>query len=388
MPKAFLPKIQPMTKLTNEVGVSGTLLEIDLDALAHNYRVLRAKLTEGTRFLGVVKAFAYGSDMVAIARKLERLGADYLAVAYVREGILLREGGVEVPVLVLHPQHDQLGSCVEHCLEPALYSFRVLREFSSVAQSLGIREYPVHLKFNTGLNRLGFRENDLEDILHFWEGKEELKIRSVLSHLGATDDMGEEAFTRGQIASFERICGIITDRLGYQPIRHLSNTSGIFNFPEANFDMVRSGIGLYGFGNDPDYDSELRPIARLTTVISQIHRIEEGDSVGYNRGFIADQRMTIATLPIGHADGIGRHLGNGRGGVWINGRWAPVTGWVCMDMIMVDITDIPCTEGDRVVVFDEVHSAEELAGQCQTISYEVLTSLTARVERRIIETNS
>lgn len=364
------------------------MLEIDLDALAHNYRMLRSRLKKGTRFLGVVKAFAYGSDMVTIARKLGQLGADYLAVAYVREGILLRESGIELPILVLHPQHDQLGACVEHCLEPALYSFRVLREFTSVAHSLGIREYPVHLKFNTGLNRLGFREDDLSDILRFWEGKKDLKIRSVLSHLAATDDMAEVAFTRSQIASFERICERITNHLGYRPIRHLSNTSGIFNFPEANFDMVRSGIGLYGFGNDPAYDRELRPIARLTTVISQIHRIEMGDSVGYNRGFMADRRMTIATLPIGHADGIGRHLGNGRGGVWIHGRWAPIAGWVCMDMIMVDITHIPCTEGDRVVVFDADHSAEELAGHCQTISYEVLTSLTARVERRLIEANS
>jgi len=365
--------------------MSGTLLEIDLGRLAHNFRVLRGRLEENTRFLGVVKAFAYGSDMVAIGAKLERLGADYLAVAYVREGVLLREAGIRLPIMVLHPQDTQLHDCVEHCLEPTLYSFRIFRAFAELAREQQLREYPVHLKFNTGLNRLGFWEEEAELLLGEAGSAEGVKIRSIMSHLAASDDRSQEHFTRAQIEKFDRICARLSDQLDQRPIRHLCNTSGILNFPEAQYDMVRSGIGLYGFGNDPDYDSELQPIARLSTVISQLHRVRPGDYVGYNMGYRAKTARTIATLPIGHADGIGRVLGQGKGGVWIHGRWAPIAGWVCMDMIMVDVTEIPCTEGDRAVVFDADHTADELASGCNTISYEVLTSLSPRVERRIID---
>lgn len=368
--------------------MAGTLLEIDLGLLAHNYRVLRGRLRPGTRFLGVVKAFAYGSDMVCIARKLEQLGADYLAVAYVKEGVLLREAGVQLPIMVLHPQSHQLDTCIMHCLEPTLYSLRLLKAFLSACQKAGVNAYPVHLKFNTGLNRLGFWAGEIDVLLGELAGNNTVRVATVLSHLAATDDMEQADFTRTQISRFDEICESLFSGLEYQAIRHICNTSGIFNFPEAQYEMVRSGIGLYGFGNDPVYDRELRPIARLYTEISQIHRIGEGDYVGYNMGYQADSPKTVATLPLGHADGIGRHLGQGKGGVWIHGRWAPVLGWVCMDMIMVDISGIPCTEGDRAVVFDAEHPAEELADKAGTISYEILTSLGPRVERRVVEEES
>ncbi|AKA34910.1 alanine racemase [Flagellimonas lutaonensis] len=364
--------------------IGETTLEIDLTALEHNFNHLKLRLQPKTKFLAVVKAFAYGSDMVAIAQKLENLDVDYFAVAYVKEGRVLRDAGITKPILVLHPQIANLGEMIDRCLEPSLYSPRMLREFLKVASEKEQKNYPVHLKFNTGLNRLGFWSTDVDYILEQLKDRDALKVISVFSHLAASEDSGEREFSLRQIDTFKRISVEISQKLGYQPMRHILNTSGIINYPEAQFEMVRSGIGLYGYGNDPKVDPQLRPVATLKTIISQLHKIEPGESVGYNRGFVSDGYRITATLPIGHADGIGRQYGGGKTFVLINGKKAPIIGNVCMDMIMVDVTDIDCKEGDEVLVFGGDLSAEQFANTANTISYELLTAISPRVHRIII----
>ncbi|MEO0570678.1 MAG: alanine racemase [Bacteroidota bacterium] len=361
-----------------------TTLEINLSALEHNFHYLKERLKAGTKFLGVVKAFAYGSDMVAVAKKLESLGADYLAVAYVKEGILLRDAGIAAPILVLHPLPVHFKELIDHHLEPSLYSPKVLRLFLETAKDQNKKNYPVHIKFNTGLNRLGFWENDVDFIMEEINGHDQIGIKGILSHLAASEDINEREFTQKQIENFEKVSTRLRKKLGYLPLRHLLNTSGILNYPEAAFDMVRSGIGLYGYGNHPNFDKALKPVATLKTVISQRHKIEPGETVGYNRAYTSTAYRITATLPIGHADGIGRQYGGGKTFVTINGKKAPIIGNVCMDMIMVDVTDIDCKEGDEVIVFGPDHSAEMLAGSANTISYEILTAVSQRVARKIV----
>ncbi len=362
-------------------SIGETTLEIDLSALAHNFNYLKKKLAPKTKFLGVVKAFAYGSDMVSIAKKLEALGIDYFAVAYVKEGVLLRDAGITAPILVLHPQPTNFLELIDRCLEPSIYSPRILKLFLEAAKNKAQTDYPVHVKINTGLNRLGFWESDVNDILKSIHGRKELKIKSVFSHLAASEDEKERDFSLNQITSFTKTAAELQGQLKYPIMRHILNTSGIINYPEAQFEMVRSGIGLYGYGNHAAIDAALKPVASLKTIISQIHKIEPGESVGYNRGFTSDGYRLTATLPIGHADGIGRQYGHGKGAVFVNGKKAPIVGNVCMDMIMVDVTDITCKEGDEVLIFGAGISAEKFANSADTISYEVLTAISQRVKR-------
>ncbi|MFS4492640.1 alanine racemase [Maribacter sp. 2308TA10-17] len=362
-----------------------TVLEINLNHLEHNYRYLRGKLKPETKFLGVVKAFAYGSDSVKIAQKLEELGVDYFAVAYVNEGVRLRDAGIKTPILVLHPQAVNFEELIERCLEPSLYSPKILKEFLGVAKELKQKDYPVHIKFNTGLNRLGFWENDIDYIKERLEGRDEIKVTSIFSHLAASEDLNEKEFTLKQISNFRKNAQEFDEKINHTPFKHLLNTSGIINYPEAQFDMVRSGIGLYGFGNDTEVDSELKPVATLKTIISQIHKIEPGETVGYNRAFTSKGYQITATLPLGHADGIGRQYGNGNTYVNVNGQKAPIIGNVCMDMIMIDITNVDCEEGDEVIVFGENPNAEKFASTSKTISYELLTSISQRVKRVFLE---
>ena len=362
-----------------------TVLEINLRSLEHNYHYLRSKLKLGTKFLGVVKAFGYGSDAVRIAAELEKLGADYLAVAYAGEGVALRDAGIQIPILVLHPQTVSFNVLIDRCLEPSLYSPKILKEFLEAAKQRGQKDYPTHIKFNTGLNRLGFLENEVDAIAEQLTGRNEIKISSIFSHLAASEDSNENEFTKLQIDTFERITQKFKNRLGYLPFRHLLNTSGIINYPSAQYDMARSGIGLYGFGNDAAEDAQLRPIASLKTVISQIHKIAPRETVGYNRKYASDDYKVMATLPLGHADGIGRQYGNGNTYVKINGNKALIIGNICMDMIMVDITGIDCKEGDEVIIFGKSPNAEEFAATANTISYELLTGISQRVKRIYIK---
>lgn len=362
-----------------------TLLEIDLNALGHNYSYLRSKVEEGVKFMGVVKGSGYGSDVVGIAKKLQELGADYLAVAYVSEGIELRKEGIELPILVFHPQSANYENLVEYGLEPSLYSEFVLKEFIATAEKLNQKDFPVHIKFNTGMNRLGF---SVEEVLKVTDRLNEtgaVKAVSLFSHLSASEDWREREFTLQQIHTFRQIAIELFEQLDHQPLLHICNTSGIINYPEAAFDMVRSGIGLYGFGNEKGQDEKLKPVGTLKTIISQIHHIKEGDSVGYNRAYVATRPTKTATLPIGYADGIKREYGNGRAGVFIGGKYAPIIGNVCMDMIMTDVTEIDCREGDEVIVFGGPQHATVLAEAGNTISYELITGISQRVKRLLID---
>jgi len=361
-----------------------TVLEINLDALTHNYTYLKSRLKPDTKFLGVVKAFAYGSETIAVAKKLETLGVDYFAVAYTQEGVVLREAGIVTPILVLHPQPSNFDVLIEHGLEPSLYAPRILKLFITAVIKAKKENYPVHIKFNTGLNRLGFWENDVAFIIEKLQERSLLKVVSVFSHLAASDDVAEAEFTETQIANFEKIVKTISTKLGFVPLRHLLNTSGILNYSEAQYDMVRSGIGLYGYSNDTTIDAALKPVATLKTVISQMHQIEPGESVGYNRSYRSDGYKVTATLPLGHADGISRNYGNGKASVLVQGKKAPIIGNVCMDMMMIDVTGIACKEGDEVVVFGENLTAEDFANNANTISYELLTAISQRVKRIII----
>jgi alanine racemase len=360
-----------------------TVLEIDLGALAHNYRYLRSKVPENVKMMGVVKAFAYGSEAGEVAHKLSELGIDYFAVAYTSEGIALREAGIKDPILVLHPQSVNFESIIEHCLEPSIYSEFVLKEFIKSTEKLGIKEYPIHIKLNTGLNRLGFVEKELEMIFEALSNTKAIKIKGVFSHLSASEDWREREFTLGQIGKFRTMARLFMNALNYKPILHLCNTSGIINYPEASFDMVRSGIGLYGFTNDREIDKQLKPVGTLKTIISQIHPIEKGETIGYNRAYKAAGTMKTATLPIGHADGINRQYGNERAGVFVNGQFAPIIGNVCMDMLMIDITGITCDEGDEVIIFGGPQPATKFAEKGKTISYELITGISQRVKRVI-----
>ncbi len=362
-----------------------TILEINLAHLTHNYKFLRSKLQSEVKLLAVVKAAGYGSDAVVIAKHLEKIGTDYFAVAYVSEGITLRKAGIKTPILVLHPQPINFSDLIEYQLEPSIYSLRILREFIAIAASKNLKGYPTHIKFNTGLNRLGFWEKDIELIIESVQATETVKITSIFSHLAASEDHSEREFTLAQINRFKKITSEIIRNLTYTPILHQCNTSGILNYPEAHFDMVRTGIGLYGYANDTEYDKDVLPVASLKSVISQIHQLEPGETLGYNRAFIADGYIKTATIPIGHADGIGRMYGNKNGFVVINGHKSFIVGNVCMDMIMVDITDIECKEGDEVLIFDHTATAANIAEKAGTISYELLTAISPRVKRIIID---
>ncbi len=361
--------------------VNETVLEIDLSALTHNFNYLKSKLQPNTRFLGVVKAFAYGSDSVEITKHLEKLEVDYFAVAYTREGVLLRDAGITTPILVLHPQPVNFETIIERCLEPSIYNAKVLNEFIKVAEQHKQKDYPVHIKFNTGLNRLGFWENDVDYIVSKLKVTNSIIAKSLFSHLAASEDLNEKDFTQQQIKSFKSTAEEFQEHFDYKPWLHLCNTSGVINYPEAHLDMVRCGIGLYGFGNSAAEDKNLKPIASLKSIISQIHMIEKGETVGYNRAYTSKGFEKTATIPIGHADGIGRQFGNEKGYVFINGKKAPIIGNVCMDMIMVNISDIDCKEGDEVIIFDANRKASDLAESARTISYEILTAISQRVKR-------
>lgn len=361
-----------------------TTLEINLQALAANFNYIKSKLKAGTKFMGVVKAFAYGSDSLVIAKKLEELQADYLTVAYASEGVVLRDGNITLPILVLHPQTVNFNKIVERCLEPSIYSPFMLEGFIAYAESIQLQDYPIHIKINTGMNRIGFTPEDVKSIPEQLKKTTSVKVKSIFSHLAASEDFQNKAFAERQIESFKRASDILMAHLDYVPLRHTLNTSGILNFPDAQFDMVRSGIGLYGFGNDAQENKNLRPVATLKTIVSQIHQVKKGESVGYNFGFVAEKDTQTATLPLGHADGISRSYGKGKGFVYINGKKAPMIGNICMDMLMVDISEIDCREGDEVLVFGELHTAEEFSGAINSISYEIITAISQRIKRNIV----
>ena len=358
-----------------------TTLEIDLDAVDFNLNFFKSKIKKTTKVLIVVKAFGYGTSSIEIAKHLEKK-VDYFGVAYTNEGVALREAGIKTPILVLHPQLANLKTLIEYNLEPNLYSEKILTEFINISKSEHLKKYPVHLKINTGLNRLGFSTETINAIIPIITSSDEIKIQSLFSHIAASEDLNEKEFTLQQISTFNSISKKIIEILNYTPIKHMLNTSGIINYSEeAQFDMVRLGIGLYGFANQPEITSTLKNVLQLKSVISQIHTIKKGETVGYNRAFKAETTIKTATIPIGHADGISRQLSNGNGYVFINNQKAPIIGNVCMDMIMVNITGINCTEGDEVIVYKNQEHINYLSEKSNTISYELLTILSQRIKR-------
>lgn len=359
-----------------------TVLEIDGKALEYNLNYFKQKLQPNTKILAVVKAFGYGSDGVQVASFLQDK-VDYFAVAYTHEGEALREAGVKTPILVLHPQIQNFDQLVQNCLEPSIYNFKTLKAFIQYAVENDLNQYPVHLKFNTGLNRLGLWHNDIDLILQTLSGTQNIKVQAVMSHLAASEDHNEREFTQTQLKNFEEIVTKCKAGLKDRPLFHTLNTSGVINYPEAQYDMVRIGIGLYGFGNDTLETSKLKNTHVLKSLISQIHHIEPGETVGYNRAFQATHFAKTATIPAGHADGISRQLGNQKGYVTIHGEKAPIIGNVCMDMIMVDITQIDCKEGDEVFIFKTQEDILHLAKQSNTISYEILTTISQRIKRNL-----
>lgn len=359
-----------------------TILEIDANAVLHNLNYFKQKLQANTKILVVVKAFGYGSDAVEIA-KIVQNEVDYFAVAYSSEGIILRESGIKTPILVLHPQVENLNDIVKYRLEPNLYNFKIFDAFLQLADEAPLMNYPIHIKFNTGLNRLGFWHTDVPAILTSLKKSNNIKVESIFSHLAASEDPNEQEFTIGQINNFAYIVKQIYEHLGYEPMIHILNTSGIVNYSNAQFDMVRLGIGLYGFGNHPEVTAQLKNTHSLKSIISQIHLVQPGETVGYNRAFVASSPTRSATIPIGHADGISRRLGNKEGFVIINNQPAPIIGNVCMDMIMVDVSKIDCKEGDEVILFNHQQHIEYIAHKCETIPYETITAISQRVKRLV-----
>ena len=357
-------------------------LTLHLSHLDHNYTCLRSKILPKTQLVGVVKAAAYGSSSVAIAKRLVKLGVSYLAVAYVEEGEQLRKEGIKIPIMVFYPQINNLESLLTFCLEPCLYSQALMENFKSILLKKKIKQYPIHIKYNTGLNRVGFTQEQTPWLLEQLQ-ESPFRLKSVYSHLAASEIDKEDPLSKKQIQAFLALKKQYELGLNEKPKFHLLNSSGLFNYPEYQFDAVRCGIALHGYANKKMWDQKLKPFASLTSKICQIHHVKKGDFVGYNHGWKAPKDGTIACLPIGHADGIGRHFGHGKAQVSIGNKKAPTVGNICMDMLMVDISGIKCKEGDEVVFFDETASAAWFAKGAVAISYEVLTSLGNRIERII-----
>ena len=363
-----------------------TILEIDLSALVDNFNYLRSKLQPATKTMAMVKAFSYGSGSFEIASVLQFHRVDYLAVAYADEGVELRKAGITLPIMVMNPEVQSYDTMIRYRLEPEIFSFRILKQFEEAAQRYrtlypGGERIPVHIKLDTGMKRLGFEEREISELVVRLGNSKNLQPVSVFSHLVASEENALDDFTRKQIDLFKSMSGVIRKHFGEGVMRHILNSAGIQRFPDAQFEMVRMGVALYGIGANPVEQKRLQPISSLRTTISQIKNVQTGESVGYNRKFVATTPIKIATVPIGYADGLSRKLSNGNGKMYINGQAAPIVGNVCMDMCMIDITNIPCEEGDDVVVFDREHPITELAEASGTIPYEVLTNVSRRVKR-------
>ena len=358
-----------------------TVLEINLNAISHNLNFYKSKLNPETKLMVMVKAFGYGNGGFEIAKLLSHHKVDYLGVAFADEGIALRTAGISLPIMVMNPESTSFSSIIQHQLEPEIYSIKGLTAFLKIAEQKKLKNFPIHIKLDTGMHRLGFEEENVPELISKLKENNTVEVKSILSHLAASDDMKHIDFTLSQIKLFEKLASAISKELNIKPILHTLNTSGISNFPQAQLDMVRLGIGLYGVSNDEDEQKLLENVGTLKSIISQIRTIQAGESVGYSRRFIADKPTKIATIPIGYADGISRHWGNGVGYVLIKNKKAPIVGSICMDMLMVDVSEIDCKEGSEVILFGENLSVSFMANQLTTIPYEIMTSISQRVKR-------
>lgn len=359
-------------------------LELNLQNCLGNYRYFRSKLKRMTKLLVLVKANAYGHGAVEFALMMQNAGADYLAVALPVEGIELRQAGISLPILVLTAGTDYFEEIIENRLEPGIPNLYTLKALVSTLQSRGIENFPIHIKLDTGMHRLGFMTSELDELIDYLKTCSEVKVKSAYSHLAVAEDPKMDQFTMGQIAMFESNAAKIDESLGYHPMWHVLNSAGIERFPQFQHDMVRLGVGIYGISSLPDV--HLNPVASLKVKILQIKDLRPNDgAIGYGQhGLIAPEGTRIATIPVGYADGIDRHLGCGHASFSLNGHRVPTIGNICMDMCMLDVTGVPAEVGDTVTIFGEDPTVSELAKILDTIPYEIMTSVPRRIERVIV----
>lgn len=376
-------KFEKISKLL-EQKQHQTFLEINLNALRHNIRVYKEFLQPGVKMMCMVKAFSYGSGSAEIAAVLQHAGVDFLGVAYADEGVELRKAGITLPIMVMNTEEAGFEQIVRYNLQPELYSVKILRAFEYYLAATQIDHFPVHIKFETGMNRLGFEADQLGELCDILKTSR-CKVVSFFSHLAAGGDEEHDAFTQQQAQRLKDAAAMLRMAINYPFLLHIANTSAIHRHPSLQMDMVRLGIGMYGVDSNPAVQKKLQNVTTLKTTISQIKNIKPGESVGYSRSFIAGKPMKIATVRIGYADGYFRSFGNGNGKMLVNGQLAAVVGRVCMDMTMIDITDIAAEEEDEVIVFGEDLHVNLLAEWAHTIPYEILTSISQRVRRVYFE---
>ena len=360
-------------------------LEINLGGCLENYRYFRSKLETSTKLLVLVKANAYGHGAVQFASLMEEAGADYLAVAYPIEGIELRQAGIKSPIMVLTAGTDSFEQIVNYGLEPGIPNMYSLKILCDVLEKRGLKGFPIHIKLDTGMHRLGFMTEELPELMDFLKTCTAVTVKSVYSHLAAADDASCDDFTLGQITLYKENADKLTEALGYKPLYHVLNSAGIERFPQYQFDMVRLGIGIYGVSAIPG--NKLAPVASFKCKILQVKTLKPGDgTIGYGRhGKIAPEGTVIATIPVGYADGVDRHLSCGKGHFMVNGHKVPTIGNICMDMCMLDVTGLDVKVGDTVTIFGEDPTITDLAEVLGTIPYEILTSVPRRIERIIVK---
>jgi alanine racemase len=361
-----------------EKRIHETVFEINLNALVNNLNVYRALLKPKVKLMAMVKAFSYGTGSYEIAKVLEFNRVDYLTVAYADEGVTLRKAGIKAPIMVMNPEVSSFDTIIKHNLEPEIYNFSILNELlkASNEESIGI-----HIELDSGMKRLGFDEEQLEELLNILWQRPNLYVKSIFTHLAASEANEHDEFTKNQMATFERMANKMSRTFPYPILKHCLNSGGIVRFPDAQFDMVRLGIGLYGIDPAEEVQKQLHQIGTLKTVISQIRNISKDESIGYGRKGRVDRASRIAITAIGYADGLNRKLSNGNGYMLVNGKPAPIVGNICMDMTMIDVTDIECKEGDEVIIFGAELNISDVAKKVGTIPYEILTSISQRVKR-------
>jgi len=363
-----------------------TAMEINLNAIVHNLKEYQQCLKPETKIMAMVKAFAYGSGGAEIAGILQYHKVDYLGVAYADEGVELRKAGILLPIMVMNPEEYAFETIIEHNLQPELYSFELLDSFDRFLQQEGIRHYPVHLELETGMNRLGFSIDEISKLAERLIETNSLKVQTVFTHFAASEEELQDEFTQQQFSIFNQAIKKLKEKIGYEFLSHIANSAAVVRHPEMQMDMVRLGIGLYGVDSAGSNQLNLQTVTTLKSTIAQIKRLKKGESVSYNRKAIVERESMIATIRIGYADGYPRRLGNGVGKVWVNGKLAPIIGTICMDMFMIDITDIEnIKEGDDVIIFGTQLPVQQVAKWANTIPYEIMTGISQRVKRVYFE---
>jgi alanine racemase len=361
-------------------------MQINLSALKQNWSVYRSHLQPGVKTMAMVKAFSYGSGSFEVANALEHVGVDYLAVAYTDEGIALRTAGISLPIMVMSPDSSSFDRMILWGLEPEIYNLSSLQLFIQALQRTPEKSVGIHIKLDTGMHRLGFTASDLKDLMTALVEHKEIKVLSIFSHLAASENIQFDDFTKAQQELFDKMSGQLIQTLGYTPILHLANSAAISRHPQLHYHMVRLGLGLYGIADDEHMQHQLQEVATLKSRIAQIKTIASGESVGSSRNFVATSPMKIGIINIGYADGYPRNLGNGIAHVLIHNQAAKIIGNICMDLCMIDLTNIESVqEGDVVVLFNKDLPIQQLAKWANTIPYEIMTGISQRVKRVYME---